>query len=103
MTNIILVGLIFGAWGALWAGPLTFGGLFSFVPSAYWKATNGGNVAHDGWRAFIAKPLFDCSICHAGQVAFWAFLIFAPQYDLFHHFTIVVVAMASSGVITKSL
>ena len=91
----IISSVIIGLWAGLFTGLLTDEDeVLGFIPRLYRKVLglteNDGLV---GWKYTIAKPLFLCAVCHAGQVAFWSYFLIFPGWQFFHHIAFVVVAM----------
>ena len=92
---------IIGLWSGLYTGFLTHPGeALSFIPAAYEKATHSEHGSLTGWKYSLAKPLYLCAICHAGQVSFWSYLLFF-DWSLWHHFAFVVVSMCAANEAAK--
>lgn len=97
---------VIGAWAALFAGALTRPGeILAFIPRLYrWIVRAPEGEYLQGWRYTLSKPLYECAICHAGQVSLWGYLLLYPYgWVFFDHFAFVVVAMLTATAINKWL
>lgn len=95
---------IIGIWAALFTGTLSRPGeIFGWVPALYkWLVRNPSDEYPQGWRAVLAKPIYDCETCHAGQVALWGYLLLYPYtWAFFDHFSFVVLAMAGAATMQR--
>ena len=95
---------IIGAWAALFAGVLTRQGeVLSFIPRLYrWIVRAPKDEYLQGWRYMLSKPLYECGICHAGQVSLWGYFLLYPYgWHFFDHFTFVVLAMLTATILNR--
>ena len=95
---------VIGIWAALFTGTLSRPGeMFGWVPALYkWLVRNPADEYPQGWRAVLAKPVYECGICHAGQVALWGYLLLYPYtWAFFDHFSFVVLAMAGAATMQR--
>lgn len=98
MIETITYAVIIAMWADLFTRVLTGPDhVFSFVPGLYAFICTGrgglvGQSKMKDWHRALAKPIFACAICHAGQVALWLYPVMF-EYNFSHHATFVVVSM----------
>ena len=93
----IIQAIVIGLWAFLWCDVLT-NAIFSFIPMVwYWvfqrktvmKNTHGQMIpivkrqAISNIGAFLAKPLFECSLCHAGWLSI---IIHLANLEIFSYY-----------------
>lgn len=93
--TLLPVAAIIAVWAYVWVMELTAGdGLFGFL--SVWL--------HKVLPWLIAKPLVGCQQCHAGQCAFWAYLLtHLYAYNPFVHISFVAITILITILITACL
>lgn len=76
------------------------GGWKKFVHNTYDRITGVDTPKNQKYR-WILKPIVDCELCVAGQVAFWSYVLILPWVSYYIYFLIFTVCLAI--LITKAL
>ena len=93
----ILFGLVFGVHAFNFCALLTDpGNIFDWWPRFVSRLLYGQPYAAVGtdWKGKISRVLWACPKCHAGQWAFWSYLLtHRHHYDFMAHLTVFAVAV----------
>lgn len=97
MIDSILLGFVCGAWSFLWCQELTKPQMLgNIVPVVYWKILG----KYKPWKEWLAKPLFDCEVCHSFWIAFFA-VFKEPTTNIMLSLVVVVSALFSAFYLTQ--
>lgn len=92
MLEAIVLGGIIGLWGFVWTRILT-------GPDHILGVLGRWTI---NWPEWIRKPLIDCPICHAGQVALWVSIAHFGTFSFEGCFSLVTVALFISYQASKN-
>lgn len=69
IITALILGIASGAWAFLWCNVLTTSEMAGALFVRWYYKLVGWPEENKDWRYRMAKPLFDCSICHSFWVA----------------------------------
>lgn len=96
--HVFIGAIAIGAWSIVWVEILT-AGPFNFLYQFWYKLFDQKNLKQVVICEFLATPLFECAVCHAGWIAIFLSILLSLS---FYHFAVAVsVSMATAFFITK--
>lgn len=91
----VIKAMIIGLWGFVWIEMLVAPGqILSILPRLYFRVFDPNNPKHLVVSSALAKPLFECAVCHAGWVAILTNI--RAEFFSYYTFVSVVVSMTTA-------